>query len=50
MHTALLLALRKAHVVVSYLDPSHSELSQGSTHLGGSCIQVFSTGDDFYQQ
>lgn len=35
---------------VSYLDPSHSELSQGSAHLGRCCLQILPTGDDFDQQ
>lgn len=35
---------------MSYLDPSHSELSQGSAHLGGCRLQVLPTGDDFDKQ
>lgn len=35
---------------MSYLDPSHSELRQGSAHLGGCCLQVLPAGDDFHQQ
>lgn len=35
---------------MSYLDPSHSELSQGSAHLGRCCLQVFPAGYDFNQQ
>lgn len=35
---------------MSYLDPSHSELGQGSVHLGSCCLQVLPAGDDFYQQ
>lgn len=37
-------------VPFSYLDPSHSELSQGAAHLRGSRVQVLSAGDDFHQQ
>lgn len=35
---------------LSYLDPAHSELSQGSAHLWRRGRQVLRAGDDFYQQ
>lgn len=35
---------------MSYLDPSYSELGQGSAHLGRRCLQVLPAGDDFNQQ
>lgn len=35
---------------MSYLDPSHSELGQGSAHLGGCSLQVLPAGDDFHQE
>ncbi|TNN53238.1 hypothetical protein EYF80_036529 [Liparis tanakae] len=35
---------------LTYLDPSHPELGQGSAHLGSCRLQVLPAGDDLHQQ
>lgn len=43
-------SIGKTEAGTSYLDPSDSELGQGSAHLGGRRLQVLPAGDDFDQQ